>query len=213
MLGKALAGILAAVAAVAVGVGLGLVVSRGLDNDEHRLHTAGAGAHGGNERDEGSAVSADNRPRLTGDALGPIELGMSRRAALDTGWLGDAQETCSDIIGDQGAQPGEYNYLLGGDRLPSSLAGHVEFFDDRVSLIQVDSDVELPNALTFDSNWDNPTAERAFTSRGYSFSSGGIFDTNDSATVRSPGGDEFGMYFSYSQGSAFVSIPEVIICD
>lgn len=198
---KWLTGSIAAVAAVALGVSVGILLSRTIGSDGRATQTA-----------VGTDRPATDTPRLSGQALGPIELGMSRRDALATGWLGDAQETCSDILGG-GAQPGEYSYELGGERSPGSLSGQVEFVDDRVILIQVGSEVELPNGITFDTGWDNPRAERAFTDRGYSFSSGEFFDSNDSATVRSPGGDEFGMYFSYSEGSAIVAIPEVSICD
>lgn len=215
---KWITGSIAAVAAVAMGVGVGIVLSRTIGVDERTPQTVGTAAQSGSRggRGDGSSTGTGRRttdaPRLSGQALGPIELGMSRRAALGTGWLGDAQETCSDMLGG-GAKPGEYNYELGGEELPTSLSGHVEFVGDRVTLIQLDSEVELPNGITFDTGWDNPTAERAFTERGYSFSSGEFFDSNDSATVRSPDGDEFGMYFSYSEGSAIVAIPNVAICD
>ncbi|MEI2811331.1 MAG: hypothetical protein V9F00_14355 [Nocardioides sp.] len=197
---KWLTGSIVAVAAVALGVSVGILLSRTIGSDGRATQTVGTDR------------PATDTPRLSGQALGPIELGMSRRAALATGWLGDAQETCSDIIGG-GAEPGEYSYELDGEQSPGSLSGQVEFFDDRVTMIQVNSEVELPNGVTFDTGWDNPTAEREFTERGYSFSSGEFFDSNDAATVRSPGGDEFGMYFSYSEGSAVVAIPDVTVCD
>ncbi|MGB4745121.1 MAG: hypothetical protein WBH39_05650 [Candidatus Microthrix parvicella] len=200
--------IAAGIGAVFLGVGLGIGLSRTLGHDQDRAETIG-----GNEADIPSERAGDSTPRMTERSLGPIELGMPRQKALATGWLGDSQTHCSDIIGDEGSAPGEYNYKLGGDDLPDSLAGHVEFVDDRVSLIQVDSDVELPDGLSFNSSWDNPTAERAFVDRGYSFEPDGIFDPNDSATARSASGEEFGMYFSAATQDAFVAIPQVVICD
>lgn len=144
---KWLTGSIVAVAAVALGVSVGILLSRTIGSDGRATQTVGTDR------------PATDTPRLSGQALGPIELGMSRRAALATGWLGDAQETCSDIIGG-GAEPGEYSYELDGEQSPGSLSGQVEFFDDRVTMIQVNSEVELPNGVTFDTGWDNPTAER-----------------------------------------------------
>lgn len=212
MLWKWVGAALAGLAAVAVGIGLGIGLSQTFGSDQHATRVVGDLQLDKDEPFRPQA-RADGVPHMTGHSLGPIELGMSRQKALATGWLGDSQTNCSDIIGEEGSEPGEYNYQLGGDDLPDSLSGHVEFVDNQVSLIQVDSDVELPNGLIFNSTWDNPAAELSFVGRGYTFNSGEFYDSNDAATVRSPSGDEFGMYFSYADGSAFVSIPEVIMCD
>ena len=82
---------------------------------------------------------------------------LVRSRGLGDVYKRQAQETCSDIIGG-GAEPGEYSYELDGEQSPGSLSGQVEFFDDRVTMIQVNSEVELPNGVTFDTGWDNPTA-------------------------------------------------------
>ena len=160
----------------------------------------------------GQADDANGRILLAGDGLGPLRLGMSRSDALDSGWLGEPQETCSDMIGG-GAAPGEYAYMLDGPQAPEGLSGSVEISDDEITTIGVSKSVAMPNGVTFDSAWDATRAMETLQSAGYRVSVTSTFEPEDSATATSPDGAEFGFYFSDARGSASVAIPTMSICD
>src|SRR5690348_5464888 len=56
------------------------------------------------------------------DGIGPLKLGMSRLAALDTGWLGDKQTGCK-----LGGKPYPIDYTLSGAKAPKVVSGTAEF--------------------------------------------------------------------------------------
>jgi hypothetical protein len=63
--------------------------------------------------------AAGAAPRLLRlDGIGPLKLGMSRSAALATGWLTDRQPGC-ELAGD----PRPFGYRLAGPRAPTGVRG------------------------------------------------------------------------------------------
>jgi hypothetical protein len=56
------------------------------------------------------------------DGIGPLELGMTRTAALATGWLADGASGCP-----LGGPPLPITYRVAGEDAPSGLRGSVEF--------------------------------------------------------------------------------------
>lgn len=56
------------------------------------------------------------------DGIGPLKLGMSRVAALDTGWLGEKQTGCK-----LGGPPYPIDYTLTGAKAPKGITANAEF--------------------------------------------------------------------------------------
>jgi hypothetical protein len=56
------------------------------------------------------------------DGIGPLKLGMSRMASLDTGWLGAKSTGCK-----LGGKPYPIGYTLTGAKAPAGIKGSAEF--------------------------------------------------------------------------------------
>lgn len=61
------------------------------------------------------------------DGVGPLELGMARPLALDTGWLSDRRPGCP-----LGGRPYPITYSLDGPAAPPAIRGGAEFADGRL---------------------------------------------------------------------------------
>lgn len=72
-----------------------------------------------------SAAQAAATLRL--DGIGPLRLGMTRTAALDTGWLARRGRGC-----ELGGPPIPITYRLSGPRAPSGVVGVAEFDNGRL---------------------------------------------------------------------------------
>jgi hypothetical protein len=76
--------------------------------------------------------AAAPRPTLLRlDGIGPLKLGMTRSAAVATGWLADRGRGCP-----LGAEV-PVTYRLSGDAAPDGLRGSAEFTDDRLDTLVV----------------------------------------------------------------------------
>jgi hypothetical protein len=62
------------------------------------------------------------------DGIGPLKLGMSRLAALDTGWLGARHTGCK-----LGGKPYPIDYSLTGGKAPTGIGGSAEFTDGKLA--------------------------------------------------------------------------------
>jgi hypothetical protein len=78
----------------------------------------------------GATASATTLLRL--DGVGPLNLGMTRTAAVDTGWLAHRGRGC-----ELGGPPIPITYRLAGRRAPSGLAGSVQFDRGHLSNVTV----------------------------------------------------------------------------
>ena len=68
------------------------------------------------------AAPAHGATLLRLDGIGPLELGQSRLAALDTGWLSHRHSGCP-----LGGKPYPIDYDLNGSKAPRAITGSVEF--------------------------------------------------------------------------------------
>jgi hypothetical protein len=68
------------------------------------------------------AAPAQGATLLRLDGIGPLKLGMSRLAALDTGWLGSRGTGC-----ELGGPPLPITYKFTGAQAPDGIDGSVEF--------------------------------------------------------------------------------------
>jgi hypothetical protein len=78
----------------------------------------------------GATASASTLLRL--DGIGPLKLGMTRTAAVGTGWLAHRGRGC-----ELGGPPIPITYRLAGRRAPSGLAGSVQFDRGRLRNVTV----------------------------------------------------------------------------
>lgn len=69
-----------------------------------------------------SAVTPVTTPKLRLDGIGPLRVGMSRQAALRTGWLARRARGC-----ELGGPPIPVTYRLTGPEAPGGIAGLAEF--------------------------------------------------------------------------------------
>lgn len=74
-----------------------------------------------------SAAAASASPRLRGDGIGPLKLGMTRTAAVATGWLAHKGLGC-ELAGPN--RP--IVYTLNGPRAPRGVRGTAEFEQSRL---------------------------------------------------------------------------------
>jgi hypothetical protein len=75
------------------------------------------------------AAPAHGATLLRLDGIGPLELGMARPAALDTGWLSNRQLGC------ELASPRPVGYQIDGSGAPAAIQGNAEFNSNRLTSI------------------------------------------------------------------------------
>lgn len=95
------------------------------------------------------------------DGIGPLTLGMSRTAAVGTGWLSDRSAGC------ELASPRPIVYQLRGGKAPSGLRGSVEFSGGKLTNVSVTRGAKT--ALGIRPNVSTPAGMvRAYRRAGFS---------------------------------------------
>jgi hypothetical protein len=74
------------------------------------------------------AAPAHGATLLRLDGIGPLKLGMSRMASLDTGWLSNRQTACT-----LGGKPYPIAYSLDGASAPKPIKGTIEFNQEKLT--------------------------------------------------------------------------------
>jgi hypothetical protein len=77
------------------------------------------------------------------DGMGPLHLGMTRTAALATGWLGQRGTGC-----ELGGRPFSITYRFTGRRAPRGIAGVAEFQRDRLANVSFTRGVRTSTGVT-----------------------------------------------------------------
>src|SRR5512133_214839 len=75
-----------------------------------------------------SAAGASSTAVLRIDGIGPLHLGMTRTAALATGWLGQRGSGC-----ELGGRPFPITYRFTGRKAPHGIAGVAEFQHNKLT--------------------------------------------------------------------------------
>jgi hypothetical protein len=78
--------------------------------------------------------------RLNG--IGPLQLGMTRQAALATGWLAQRKPGC-----ELGGPPLPITYRLTGGRAPNGIKGTAEFAGDRLRTLAITGGVRTATGV------------------------------------------------------------------
>jgi hypothetical protein len=152
------------------------------------------------------AASPASTTVLRLDSIGPLHLGMTRTAALATGWLAGRGSGCP--LG--GTPP--ITYRLTGAKAPRTIKGSVEFVDDRLDTMSFTAGVRTSTGVTL----GHTTAARMvarYRAAGYTASA--RFDRTFQGTfvrVRRHGRDVVG---GFGAGSVvtIVAIPTVRVCE
>ena len=76
------------------------------------------------------------------DGIGPLSLGMSRTAALDTGWLSNRHSGCP-----LGGKPYPIDYDLRGSSAPAGLGGTAEFTGGKLTNLAFDKGVRTATGV------------------------------------------------------------------
>src|SRR3954453_11892048 len=148
------------------------------------------------------AASPASTTVLRLDGIGPLHLGMTRTAALATGWLAGRRSGCP--LG--GTPP--ITYSVTGARAPRALKGSVEFVDDRLSTMSFTAGVRTSTGVTVGRT---TTARMVARYRAAGFTASARFDSTFQGTfvrVRRHGRDVVG---GFADGSVvtIVAIPAV----
>lgn len=140
------------------------------------------------------------------DGIGPLHLGMTRAAALGTGWLAGRRPGCP--LG--GTPPITYRFT--GAKAPRAIRGSAEFVDDRLSTLSFTRGVRTSTGVTV----GRTTATRMVARyRAAGFTASARFESTFQGTfvrVRRHGRDVVGA-FADSSVVTIVAIPAVAVCE
>jgi hypothetical protein len=140
------------------------------------------------------------------DGIGPLHLGMTRTAALATGWLAGRQSGCP--LG--GTPPITYRFT--GPKAPRAIKGSVEFENNRLTTMSFTRGVRTSTGVTV----GRTTAARMVARyRAAGFTASARFERTFQGTfvrVRRGGRDVVG---GFTDGGALtiVAIPAVPVCE
>jgi hypothetical protein len=155
---------------------------------------------------QSSAASPASTTVLRLDGIGPLRLGMTRTAAVATGWLAGRSTGCP--LG--GTPPITYRFT--GAKAPDSIKGSVEFVDGRLSTMSFTRGVRTSTGVTVGRT---TTARMVARYRAAGFTASARFDRTFQGTfvrVRRHGRDVVGG-FGGATVVTIVAIPAVSVCE
>lgn len=143
------------------------------------------------------------------DGIGPLKLGMSRSAGLDTGWLSNRQTGCQ-----LGGKPYPIDYSLEGAQAPAGIDGIAEFSGGKLRAMAFRGGVRTATGvIPGKTTWAGMV--RRYRDAGFRASA--RYDATFQATfvtVRRPGGKR--VLGGFAQGGKVVTtlgIPYVPVCE
>jgi hypothetical protein len=140
------------------------------------------------------------------EGIGPLHLGMTRTAALATGWLAGRRSGCP--LG--GTPPITYRFT--GAKAPRTIKGSVEFVDNRLDTMSFTAGVRTSTGVTVGRT---TTARMVARYRAAGFTASARFDGTFQGTfvrVRRHGRDVVGG-FGAGGVVTIVAIPTVPVCE
>ena len=155
---------------------------------------------------QSSAASPASTTVLRLDGIGPLQLGMTRTAAVATGWLAGRSTGCP--LG--GTPPITYRFT--GAKAPDAIKGSVEFVNGRLSTMSFTRGVRTSTGVTVGRT---TTARMVARYRAAGFTASARFDRTFQGTfvrVRRHGRDVVG---GFGEGTVvtIVAIPAVSVCE
>jgi hypothetical protein len=140
------------------------------------------------------------------DGIGPLQLGMTRTAAVATGWLAGRSSGCP--LG--GTPP--ITYRLTGPQAPKAVRGTAEFADGRLTTLSFTRGVRTSTGVTVGRT---TTARIVARYRAAGFSASARFERTFQGTfvrVRRHGRDVVGG-FGEGRVVSIVAIPAIAVCE
>ncbi len=140
------------------------------------------------------------------DGIGPLRLGMTRTAALATGWLAGRSSGCP--LG--GTPPITYRFT--GPKAPRAISGSAEFDNDRLSTMSFTRGVRTSTGVTVRRT---TTARMVARYRAAGFTAAARFQSTFQGTfvrVRRHGRDVVGG-FADGRVLTILAIPAVAVCE
>jgi hypothetical protein len=140
------------------------------------------------------------------DGIGPLHVGMSRTAALGTGWLAERSPGCP--LG--GTPPITYRFT--GPRAPKAIRGSAEFENGRLTTMSFTRGVRTSTGVTVGRT---TTARMVARYRAAGFAASARFDSTFQGTfvrVRRHGRDVVGG-FGEGRVVSIVAIPAIAVCE
>jgi hypothetical protein len=142
------------------------------------------------------------------DGIGRLHLGMTRTAALATGWLAERRPGCP--LG--GTPPITYRFT--GPKAPRAIRGSAEFEDNRLTTLSFTRGVRTSTGVTVGRT---PTARMVarYRTAGLGFTASARYESTFQGTfvrVRRHGRDVVG---GFAEGSVLtiIAIPMVAVCE
>jgi hypothetical protein len=154
-----------------------------------------------------SASGASATAVLRLDGIGPLHLGMTRTAAVATGWLGQRGTGC-----ELGGRPFPITYRFTGRKAPRGIAGVAEFQRDRLAGLSFTRGVRTSTGVTVGST----TAKRMVSRyRQAGFSASARFEDvfqGTFVTIKRHGDQVVGG-FGERGVITVVAIPAITVCE
>lgn len=145
------------------------------------------------------------------DGVGPLKLGMTRAAAVRTGWLSDRTTGC-ELAG----KPYPLVYRLDGRGAPKAVEGTATFANGRLTLFTFTAGVRTANGTT-PGVTDLAQAKARYSRAPYSAqTTTSQLDGTRFLRVRKRGRDAFEMFTKTADGRgpiSLIGLPYVPICD
>jgi hypothetical protein len=141
------------------------------------------------------------------DGIGPVKLGMTRAAALKTGWLADRAPGC------ELASPRPITYRFTGPKAPGGLRGSAQFERGRLSVISFTGGVRTRVGVRIGA----PTARMLSKYRNAGFVASSMFSPVFAGTFvsvkRERGGRQVLGAFAQGGHVQNLAVPAVAVCD
>jgi hypothetical protein len=154
-----------------------------------------------------SASGASATAVLRLDGIGPLHLGMTRTAAVATGWLGQRGTGC-----ELGGRPFPITYRFTGRKAPRGIAGVAEFQRDRLADLSFTRGVRTSTGVTVGSTTTKRMVSRY---RQAGFSASARFEDvfqGTFVTIKRRGDQVVGG-FGERGVITMVAIPAITVCE
>ena len=139
------------------------------------------------------------------DGIGPLKLGMTRAAAVKTGWLADRAPGC------ELASPRPITYLFTGPKAPGNLRGSAQFDRGRLSVVSFSRGVRTRVGVRIGA----PTARMVSKYRAAGFAASSMFSPVFAGTFVSVkrGGRQVLGAFAKGGHVKNLAVPAVQVCE
>lgn len=155
----------------------------------------------------GTALSAPPPTLLRLDGIGPLKLGMSRTAAVSTGWLAGRKTGCP-----LGGPPLPVTFTLSGPKAPAGIAGVAEFTQGRLRSLSFTGGVRTAAGVVLGTT---TTAQMVARYRSAGFAASARYDDTFAGTfvtVQRGGKQRLGA-FGEKARPTLIGIPDVPVCE